>query len=214
MPSEPLTTFLVLSFIPSRLFGTKVAHNPQPDSSNPFREKTRPATHKPKHSIENTPILNIVHISTTPWPWSRQALASSQITNQLNIRHFRLILPSSLCISLRPSRRAISSRQTPMSKDVFLPQNIRQIPQAGCTHLSMESQQRPSRVSTESDHFITHRAPLEPISVVRFTRYCGRRHHSLRQLRFVPLLINVWRAETYDKRAPGDMCCLSTVKTQ
>ena len=119
MPSEPSTTFLVLSFIPSRLFGTKVAHNPQPDSSNPFREKTRPATHKPKHSIENTPIPKIVHISSIPWPRSRQTPPSSQITNQLNIRHFRLILPSSHCISLRPSHRAILSRQTQCPKTDF-----------------------------------------------------------------------------------------------
>ena len=118
-PSEPSTTFLVLSFIPSRLFGTKVAHNPQPDSSNPFREKTRPATHKPKHSIENTPALNIVHISVLPCPRPRQPPSSSQITNRLNIRHFRLILPSSLCISRWPSRRAILSRQTQCPKMNF-----------------------------------------------------------------------------------------------
>ena len=37
---------------------------------------------------------------------------SSQIINQLNIRHFRLILPSSLCISLWPSRLAIASWRT------------------------------------------------------------------------------------------------------
>ena len=86
--------------------------------------KHRSATHKPKHSIENTPALKIVHISTTPWPRSRQTPPSSQITNQLNIRHFRLILPSSLCISLRPSRRAISSRQTQCPKTHFFDNTV------------------------------------------------------------------------------------------
>ena len=69
-------------------------------------------------------MLNIVHISTTPWSWSRQSPPSSQITNQLNIRHFRLILPSSLCISLRPSRRAISSRQTQCSNISFFKNTV------------------------------------------------------------------------------------------
>ena len=41
------------------------------------------------------------------------------ITNRHNIHHFRLVLPSSLCISLWPSRRAISSRQTQCPKIDF-----------------------------------------------------------------------------------------------
>ena len=110
---------LVFSSVPSRLFHFKVAHNPQPDSPNTFREKTIPDTHKPKHSIKHTPASNIVHICTTPWPWSRQPLPSSQIVNLLNIHHFRPILPSSLCISLRLSRRAISSWQTQCPKIDF-----------------------------------------------------------------------------------------------
>ena len=108
-----------MSSVLARLFDTKVAQNPQPDSPHTFREKTGPDTHKPKHSIENTPALNIVHISVLPCPRPRQPPSSSQITNRLNIRHFRLILPSSLCLSLRPSRRAISSRQTQCPKTHF-----------------------------------------------------------------------------------------------
>ena len=69
---------LVVSSVPSRLFHFNVALNPQPDSSSTSEEKTRPDTHKRKHSIENTPALNIVHISTAPWPWSRQPTPSSQ----------------------------------------------------------------------------------------------------------------------------------------
>ena len=60
-----------------------------------------------------------MHISTAPWPWSRQPTPSSQITNQLNIHPFRPVLPSSLCISLRPSRRAILSRRTQCPKYDF-----------------------------------------------------------------------------------------------
>ena len=97
-----------------------------------------------------------------------------------------------------------------MSKDRFLPQRIRQISQATCTQHRMQSQQRSRGVSTDFDRFITHHAPLEPISVVRFVRSCGWRHHSLRQLRCVPLPVNVWSTETYDKRAPGDICCINT----
>ena len=108
-----------MSSVLSRLFDTKVAQNPQQDSPHTFREKTRPATHKPKHSIENTPALNIVHISVLPCPRLRQPPSSPQITNRLNIRHFRLILPSSLCISRWPSRRAILSRQTQCPKMNF-----------------------------------------------------------------------------------------------
>ena len=78
----------------------------------------------------------------------------------------------------------------------------------------MQQQQRSRGVSTVFDRFLTHPAPLEPISVVRFARYCGRRHHSLRQLRFVPLPVNVWSIETYDKRAPGDRCCINTFPFQ
>jgi hypothetical protein len=90
-----------------------------------------------------------------------------------------------------------------MSKDGFLPQRIHQIPQVGCNRPHMQSQQRSDRVNTDFDRFITHHAPLEPISVVRFVRSCGRRHHSPRQLRFVPLPVDVWSTETSDKRAPG-----------
>ena len=60
-----------------------------------------------------------MHFSTTPRPCSRQPLPSSQIVNLLNIHHFRPILPSSLCISLRLSRRAISSWQTQCPKIDF-----------------------------------------------------------------------------------------------
>jgi hypothetical protein len=98
-----------------------------------------------------------------------------------------------------------------MSKIRFLPQYIRQIPQAWCTRSITWPQQRSCRVRTESDHFITHHAPLEPISVVRFARYFGRRHHSLRQLRCVPLPVNVGRTETSDKRAPGGISYTNTV---
>ena len=59
-----------------------------------FSEKTRPDNHKPKHSIDNTPAPKIVHISTTPWPCSRQPLTSSQITNSFKIHYFRPVLPS------------------------------------------------------------------------------------------------------------------------
>ena len=98
----------------------------------------------------------------------------------------------------------------PMSKDRFLHQNSRQIPQAGCTRPHMQPQQLFCGVSTDFGRFINHPAPLEPISVVRFVRSCGRRHHSFRQLRCVPLPVNVWSTETYDKRAPGDICCINT----
>jgi hypothetical protein len=81
--------------------------------------KQRPDTHKPKHSIENTPAPNIVHFSTTPRPCSRQPLLSSQITKPSNIHRFRPVLPSSFCISHRPSRRAISSWQTQCPKYDF-----------------------------------------------------------------------------------------------
>ena len=51
-------------------------------------------THKPKHSIENTPAPNIVHIRTTPWSCSRQPLPLSQIPNLFKIHYFRLVFPS------------------------------------------------------------------------------------------------------------------------
>ena len=136
--SQPSTMSLVVSSVPARLFGTKVAQNPQPDSPSPFREKTRLDTQKPKHSIENTPALKIVQISTTPWPCSWQPPPSSQITNSFKIHYFRPILPSSFCISLRPSRRAVLTRRNPMSKHRFLPQHVRQTPQAGCTRYHMQ----------------------------------------------------------------------------
>jgi hypothetical protein len=77
----------------------------------------------------------------------------------------------------------------------------------------MQPQQRSRGVSTDFDRFITHPAPLEPISVVRFARYLGRRYHSPQQLRFVPLLVDVWRTETSDKRAPGGISYTNTVFT-
>ena len=43
----------------------------------------------------------------------------SQIANSLNFHPFRPVLPSSLCISLRPSRRAILSRRTQCPKYDF-----------------------------------------------------------------------------------------------
>ena len=90
-----------------------------PDSTSTFREKTRPDTHKPKHSFENTPGRNTVHITTQPWPYSRQPLPSPQTTNQLHIHPFRPVLPSSFCISLRPCRRAVLSWQTQCPKMDF-----------------------------------------------------------------------------------------------
>ena len=89
-------------------------------SSHALGEKTRPNVHKPKHSIDNTPAPNIVHIGTTPWSHSRQPPPSSQTTKPYRIHYFRPVLPSSFCISLRPARRAVSSRRNPMSKDRFL----------------------------------------------------------------------------------------------
>ena len=74
----------------------------------------------------------------------------------------------------------------------------------------MQSQQLFCGVSTDFGHFITHHAPLEPISVVRFVRYLGRRHHQPQQLRFVPLPVDVGRTETSDKRAPGGILCINT----
>jgi hypothetical protein len=74
----------------------------------------------------------------------------------------------------------------------------------------MRPQQRSNRVSTDFGRFITHHAPLEPISVVRFERYLGRLYHQPQQLRFVPLPVNVWRTETSDKRAPGGISCMNT----
>ena len=104
-------------------------------------EKTRPNNHKPKHSIDNTPAPNIVHIGTTPWSYSQRPPPSSQITKPFKIHHFRPVLPSSFCISLRPARRAVLSRRNPMSNDRFLHQHVRQIPQAGCTRPPMWPQQ-------------------------------------------------------------------------
>ena len=78
-------------------------------SSHALEEKTRPNVHKPKHSIDNTPAPSIVHIGTTPWPHSRQPFPSSQITKPFKIYYFRPVLPTSICISLRPARRAVSS---------------------------------------------------------------------------------------------------------
>ena len=101
------------------MFDTKVAQNPQTESSSPFREKTRPDTHKPKHSIKNTPAFNIVHISPTPWSRSQQPLPSSQTTKPSNIHRYRPVLPSYICISLRPSRRAVLSRRTQCPKTDF-----------------------------------------------------------------------------------------------
>ena len=75
----------------------------------------------------------------------------------------------------------------------------------------MQPQQGSCRVSTDFDRFITHPAPLEPISVVRFARYLGRRYHSPQQLRFVPLLVDVWKPETSDKRAPGGISYTNTI---
>ena len=143
--------------------------------------KQRPDTHKPKHPIDNTPTPKIVHISTTPWPCSRQPPPSSQITNSFKIHCFRPVLPSSFCISLRPSRRAVLTRRNPMSKDLFLRQHVRQTPQARCIRPPTWPQPRPKRVSTESDRVFTDCASLEPVSVVRFARYCDRRHHSPQQ---------------------------------
>ena len=60
-----------------------------------------------------------MHISTTPWPCSRQPPPSSQITKSFKIHYFRPVLPSSLCISLRPSRRAVLSRRTQCPKTDF-----------------------------------------------------------------------------------------------
>ena len=97
-----------------------------------------------------------------------------------------------------------------MSKDRFLPQNVRQIPQVGCTRPHMQPQQLFCGVSTDFGRFITHHAPLEPISVVRFARYYGRRYHSPQQLRCVPLPVDVGRTETSDKRAPGGISCMNT----
>ena len=77
----------------------------------------------------------------------------------------------------------------------------------------MQPKQRSRGVSTVFDRFITHPAPLEPISVVRFARYLGRRYHSPQQLRFVPLLVDVWKLETSDKRAPGGISCTNAVFT-
>ena len=77
----------------------------------------------------------------------------------------------------------------------------------------MQPQQRPRGVSIDFDRFVTHPSPLEPISVVRFARYSGRCHHSLRQLRFVPLLVDVGRTETSDKRASGGILYTNTVFT-
>ena len=54
-------------------------------SSFTLGEKTRPDTHKPKHTIDNTPAPNIVHIGTTPWPGSRQPFPSSQIPTLFKI---------------------------------------------------------------------------------------------------------------------------------
>ena len=77
----------------------------------------------------------------------------------------------------------------------------------------MQPQRRSRGVSTDFDRFITHPAPLEPISVVRFARYLGRQYHSPQQLRFVPLPVNVGRTETSDKRAPGGILYTNTVFT-
>ena len=77
----------------------------------------------------------------------------------------------------------------------------------------MQPQQRARGVSTVFDRFLTHHAPLEPISVVRFARYLGRRYHSPQQLRCVPLPVNVWRTETSYKRAPGGISSTNTVST-
>ena len=74
----------------------------------------------------------------------------------------------------------------------------------------MLPQQRSNRVSTDFGRFITHHAPLEPISVVRFVRYLGRRYHQPQQLRFLPLPVDVGRTETSDKRAPGGISCMNT----
>ena len=102
------------------MFDFQISVNPQSHISPfAFSEKTRPDNHKPKHSIDNTPAPKIVHIGTTPWPCSRQPLPSSQITNSFKIHYFRPVLPSSLCISLRPSRRAVLSRRTQCPKTDF-----------------------------------------------------------------------------------------------
>ena len=77
----------------------------------------------------------------------------------------------------------------------------------------MQPQQRYRGVSTDFDRFLTHPAPLEPISVVRFARYLGRRYHSIQQLRFVPPPVDVWRTETSDKQAPGGISYTNTVFT-
>ena len=100
-----------------------------------------------------------------------------------------------------------------MSKDGFLPQRIHQIPQVGFNRPHMQSQQRSDRVNTDFGRCITHHAPLEPISVVHFVRSCGWWYHSPRQLRFVPLPVDVWRTETSDKRAPGGISYTNTVFT-
>ena len=77
----------------------------------------------------------------------------------------------------------------------------------------MQPQQRSRGVSTDFDRFSTHPAPLEPISVVRFARYLGRRYHSPQQFRCVPLLVDVWRPETSDKPAPNGMSYTNVVFT-
>jgi hypothetical protein len=77
----------------------------------------------------------------------------------------------------------------------------------------MQPKQRSRGVSTFFDRFITHPAPLEPFSVVRFARYLGWRYHSPQQLRFVPLLVDVWKPETSDKRAPGGISYTNAIFT-
>ena len=78
-------------------------------SSQAPGEETRPNTHKPKHSIDNTPAPKILHISTTPLLWSQQPPSSPQTTKLFKIHDFRPVLLLSFCISLRPARRAVSS---------------------------------------------------------------------------------------------------------
>jgi len=102
---------------------TIVSHQSCPESNTKFIKhiQIENKTHKPKHSIQHTPTLNIVLISTTPRPWSRQPTPSSQITNQLNIftildpfDHPHLAFPFGLpAVPYRRGRPNVQRRITP-----------------------------------------------------------------------------------------------------
>ena len=135
---------------------------------------------------------------------------SSQIANQLNIHPFRLILPSSLCIFLRPSRHALSSRQTQCSKRNFFNNTVAKFLVQGAPVLPRDHNSDPAGSAHKLTVFSSSMLPLNPFQsfVLHGTVAGGTTRPN--NPRFVPVPVDVWSTQTFDKRAPGDIFSTNT----